>query len=92
MVLNPVCSSTARCRDNAKILKTNLSIEETSGSDKHHDFNSREGIANILKGTLIPGVANVSPRTEKIRVQSTTKTLTVKHRKYGECSNLKVIV
>ena len=73
-------------------MKTNLSIEETSGSDKHHDFNSREGIANILKGNLIPGVANVSPRTEKIRVQSTRKTLTVKSRKCGEGSDLKVSI
>ena len=93
LVFKTVRSSKAHCRNKVELSKTKPSIEETSPSDKCHDFNSREGIANILKGTLIPGVSSVSPGTRRILSQSSSKSLTAKNRRpYDERSNLKVIV
>ena len=36
----------------------------------YDDYNSREGIANILKGTLLSGVVHVNPHTGMIRTPS----------------------
>ena len=36
----------------------------------YHDYNSREGIANILKGNLLSGVVHVNPHTGMIRTPS----------------------
>ena len=65
----------------------------STSRDSKHDYNSREGIANILKGSLLSGVVHVNPQTGMIRTPSPNSSSMIKNGpKVVKSSNFRVIL
>ena len=93
LISNTGKSSKTHYQDNSKISKTMVPSKETARLDNYHDCNSKEGIAHILKGTLITGVANISPQAAKSHDKSPNMSLIARNRsRHLENSSKKVSV
>ena len=76
--LNVSSSEIKRFKTSSAVDKSDDGIPVTCCDDKHmsnskqytYDYNSRENIANILKGSLLSGVVHVNPHTGMIRTPS----------------------
>ena len=72
-------------------------VDETVPTSKqytYHDYNSREGIAEILRGNLLSGGVHVSPHTGMIRTPTPTNS-SVKYsgdRKRIDSSSSQVVI
>ena len=74
-------TSTSKWHANYDTTSESCGGEQISKQYTCHDYNSREGIAGILKGTLLSGVVHVNPHTGMIRTPSPS-TSSLKN-KYG---------
>ena len=63
-----------------------------SKSYTYNDYNSREGIAEILRGSLLSGGVHVSPKTGMIRTPTPTNSTSknVDCRRYGDSLSMQV--